>query len=137
MTSPVNATRTFLIDLAERAGKTFYQTAVASLTVSLAGSGLSLANLPTLSVAEKIGGSAALAGIAAVLSMLSSVVSGLKTGTASASKAVADSTPGTTGVHAADVPPLDTPIPHAAILPVDIDGLPPIPADPAAAEVAA
>jgi hypothetical protein len=128
----VTATKTFLIDLAERAGKTFYQTAAASLTASLAGSGLSIANLPTLSVAEKIGGSAALAGIAAVLSMLSSVVSGLKTGTASASKAVADSTPSTSGAHAADVPPLDTPVPAGVIPPADIDGLPPIPAVPAA-----
>lgn len=89
-------TTTFLKDLAERAGKTFVQAASATLAVEFAGSGLSVSNLPTLPVAEKIGAAAAIAGIGAVLSLLTSIVSGLKTNTASLSTAVAESavTPG-------------------------------------------
>lgn len=123
----MNATNTFLIDLLERAGKTFAQAAAGTLTVELAGSGFSAANLPSLAIAEKVGIAAVVAGFAAVLSLVTSVVSGLKTQTASASAKVAE-TAVTPGAHATDSGtngPVVVPD-----VPTELNGLPPLPAMP-------
>lgn len=81
-------TKTFLLDLGERAVKTFLQAALAVIAVQFVGSGVG-SDVFDGSAWQKIGTAALAAGVAAVVSLLTSVVSAAKTGTASASTEVA------------------------------------------------
>ncbi len=85
-------TKTFLLDLGERALKTFLQAALAVIAVQFAGSGLG-ADIFDGSAGQKIGTAAIAAGVAAVVSLVTSALSAVKTGTASASVEVAEYTP--------------------------------------------
>lgn len=88
-------TRTFIVDLAERAGKTFVQAFVGVLsTAYLAGA---LTDIADINAWKKLLGAAVAAGVAALASFVTSTLSGLKTGTASASKAVAETAVASTG----------------------------------------
>lgn len=72
--------RTYALDLAERAGWTFVQTAAASLA------GAQVTNFSEL---KQVAIAAGIAGGAAVLSLLKGVLAGVRTGTASTSVKVA------------------------------------------------
>ena len=104
----MNATRAFVIDVLERAGKTFLQGAAASLAGSHTLDALGQAHWTE---AGQGATAAALAGGMALLSLVTSVLSGLRTGTASTSLVVAESTPtaASTGTHAAVIPSAPTP----------------------------
>lgn len=82
-------TKTYIVDLAERAGKTFIQGAAAQVALVWAGSGLGVADLLVLSTDEKLLTAGIVGGGAAVISILMSLISGAKTGTASLSPVVA------------------------------------------------
>lgn len=73
--------RAFALDLVERAGFTFGQAFVASFSVAQVGSSGEV---------KQAALAAAVAGGAAVLSLLKGVLAGIRTGTASAVKAAAD-----------------------------------------------
>lgn len=81
-------TKTFVLDLLERAVKTFGQAAGAVLVAQWAGSGLGV-DIFDYSAWQKILTAAVAAGLAAVVSLGTSLLSGLKTGTASAVPEVA------------------------------------------------
>lgn len=92
-------TKTFALDLVERALWTFVQAFVGTLTAVSA--------MP-IDVTEwkSLAGTALGAGVAAVVSLVKGVAAGVKLGSASTSKAVTAVTVETVGAHAApDVPP--------------------------------
>lgn len=92
MTTPQNVldkAKSYFLDLGERAAKTFAQGAVAGLAIVWGGTALDVHTLYLLSTWDKLATAALGGGIAAVLSLLTSTVSNLKTGTASLSRVVA------------------------------------------------
>lgn len=96
--------RTFAIDLAERAGWTFVQSFVAAAALVLVGANTQ--NVIHLSFWQQVGAAGLGAGVGAVTSLVKGVAAGLFTGTASTSKTVAASAP--TGAHAAADTPATT-----------------------------
>ncbi|SOD72709.1 hypothetical protein SAMN05892883_2060 [Jatrophihabitans sp. GAS493] len=86
-------TRVFLLDLLERAGKSFLQALLVSVGSANLLAALDAAHAGDYSVLQKTLGAAVLAGAYAGASVFTSILSGLKTGTASASATVAQSTP--------------------------------------------
>lgn len=109
-------TRAFVLDAIERLIKTFLQTFGATLAGTWAASALSVPDLQHWSSWAKLLGPAIAAGGAAVLSLITSLLSGLKTGTASASMIVAATSVLTaTGDHAV---PVITSLPAPVVEPV-------------------
>lgn len=102
-------TRAFVLDVLERLGKTFVQAFAAALVIAWGGSGLDIADLTNTSTWAKILTPAVLAGLAAVGSLVTSLLSGLKTNTASASTLVAQT---------AVLPPAPH-VPEHAVTPAD------------------
>lgn len=92
--------KVFILDLAERAGKTFVVTAAPGVTLAMTGHG----GVLTPGAAVHC---LALAGSAVIGSVLLGLAAGWRTGTASLSSTVAQSVP-TVGAHAADVPAVVT-----------------------------
>lgn len=83
----LNATQTFAIDLAERAVKTFIQGALgasALILITVDGS-----HVASASWWQQVGSAALVGGVAATASLITNVLAGLKTGTASLSTTVA------------------------------------------------
>ena len=92
--------RTFAIDLAERAGWTFLQAFVGTASAVIVGANTQ--NVVHLDFWQQLGAAGLGAGVGAVTSLVKGVTAGLITGTASTSKTVAAAAP--TGAHAADTP---------------------------------
>lgn len=83
----LNATQTFAIDLAERAGKTFIQGALGAATLILIT--VDGSHVTSASWWQQVGSAALVGGVAATTSLITNVLAGLKTGTASLSTTVA------------------------------------------------
>lgn len=92
--------RTFAVDLAERAAWTFVQAFVGTASAVIVGSNTQ--NVVHLSFWQQLGAAGFGAGVGAVTSLVKGVGAGLITGTASTSKTVAAAPPA--GAHAADSP---------------------------------
>lgn len=132
MTTNISATRTFAIDLAERAANAAWQGAAgAAAPVLIAANATSIAHA---SWWEQVAAIAVAGAVSAVGSLAKGVTAGLKTGTASLSQTVAE-TAVTPGAHAADYTP-DPALPTtgaglttaylAAVEPTPLNGLPPV-----------
>ncbi|HJQ00070.1 MAG TPA: hypothetical protein VJ851_00590 [Jatrophihabitans sp.] len=92
--------RTFALDLAERAGWTFVQAFVGATAVLIAGANTQ--NVVHLNYWQQLGAAGLTAGVSGVASLGKGVIAGIFTGTASASKTVAASAPvESIGAHAA------------------------------------
>lgn len=100
-------TRVFVRDVLERLIKTFGQAFAGAIVATWASSGLNLANANDWSLWVKLLGPAVVAGLAAMFSVLTSLASGLKTDTASASMIVA-TTAATPGNHASSTTTVGT-----------------------------
>lgn len=82
-------TKAYLIDLVERAVWTFGQGFVSALVLAWGGAGLDVQHVTDWSSWQKVGVAAVGGGVAAVLSLVKSVIAGFVTGSASTSKTVA------------------------------------------------
>lgn len=88
MANFIDQAKAFVIDLAERAAKTYVQAFAGAIALAYVAQAANF-NAVDIEAWKKVVGAASAAGVAAVLSLIMSVVSGFKTGTASASKTVA------------------------------------------------
>lgn len=109
----MNVSKAFAVDTLERFLKTFLQAFAASLVVAWSGSSLDVQHLNDWSAWQKILVPAVVAGLAAVGSLLTSLLSGLKTGTASASPSVA----ATAVEQSGNQPPVTVETPAAQLAP--------------------
>lgn len=81
-------TKAYALDLAERAVKTFGQAFIGAIVASyVAGS---ITDIADVNAWKKVAASAVVAGLSAVVSLITSALSAAKTGTASLSRTVAE-----------------------------------------------